>query len=69
MNFMNFEALTAMHDTGLQFGKTIVLYGAGFSRTAFVFSAMKKSSNSTQKFSARSNKFWSKRHCDELYEL
>lgn len=31
MNFMNFEALTAMHDTGLQFGKTIVLYGAGFS--------------------------------------
>ena len=31
MDFMNFEAFTAMHDTGLQFGKTVVLYGAGFS--------------------------------------
>lgn len=31
MNFMNFEVFSAMHDTGLQFGKTIVLYGAGFS--------------------------------------
>ena len=31
MNLMNFEVFSAMHDTGLQFGKTIVLYGAGFS--------------------------------------